>query len=294
MASRVISFRVDSDLCNQIKQAKQISHLSYTDLIKRGADICVAEVQSKLNEINRLSERARRLRELIAEKETELAKSIEQEKAERQAQMDTEFQYRRAVQESDLKIARDNLLFIQGQIDDKECELAKLEDAMQTLREKRDKVSEQLVQYQQKHRENQMTSFMMMLAVMSAGSNMLQPLLQGGDSTSQNSNEVNSQRSIPANYNYLEIVKPATPTLRTTMTGLLSLLPMFMMTSMISAITSPPKKKPLSPKTEARPNALDDFIRKSREASERKLEIAEPQEVTEEEALLEPLSGLRR
>jgi len=287
MVSKVVSFRVDEKLFRQIEQAKQVTRASYTDLMKRGADICINEVQSKLNEINRLSARAKELRMLAAEREAELEKSIEQQKAERQAQLDKEFEAKRAAQENELRIARSNLVSIQDKIDVKQDELAELKDEIEVLREKRDEISEQLVQYQRKHGENQMTTCMMMLALMGAAGNMLQPPSQGGAVASHDSNEASPQQSISANYNYLERAQPGAPTLATTITGLLSILPIFMMVSMMTSMTAPPKKKPLPPEAEARPNALADYIRRSREAraeaSKRKLEIAESEEASEEE-----------
>jgi len=286
MASKVVSFRVDEKLFRQIEQAKQVTRASYTDLMKRGADICVNEVQSKLDEINRLSERAKELRMLVAEREAELEKSVEQQKAERQAQLDREFETKWTVQENGLRTARSNLVSIQDKIDVKQDVLAKLKDEIVVLRAKRDEISEQLVQYQRKHGENQMTTCMMMLALMGAAGNMLQPSSQGGAMTSQDSNEASPQQSTSANYNYLERAQPGAPTLATTITGLFSILPIFMMVSMMTSMTTPPKKKPSPPEAETTSSPFAGFIMKLKEAkteSKPKAEIPEEQEVPVEE-----------
>lgn len=103
MAGKVVSFRIDNALYLQIDKVKRTTKASYADLIKRGADICVTEVQTKLDKINRLSDKAIHLRDLIDDREEELNKTIDQERTKRQAQLDKEFQNKRAIQEGELK-----------------------------------------------------------------------------------------------------------------------------------------------------------------------------------------------
>ena len=291
MANKVVSFRINETLFEQIDKAKRSTGASYADLIKRGSNICITEVQTKLDEINRLSAKASHLRELIDKRDDELKKSFEQEKAERQAQIDREFESKRAVQEGELKKARSEYFRVLDDVDSQQNELVKLRQETEAQRAERDKVSKQLVQYQQKHSENQMTITTMMLAMMEIAGNMMQPSPQGNKVTSQNSKEVTTQQSKPGNYDYLEQPQQSTPIFASMITGLMPLFSLFMVMSMVTAITRPPKKKTLTPDSKAKPSALADFIKRIEEHQrelederrEAKPEIADEQEVSDEE-----------
>ena len=265
MAGKVVSFRVDKALFQQIEQSKKATGASYSDLIKRGADICITEVQTKLDEINKLSDKASHLGELIDEREEELNRTIEQERTERQEQLDTEFQNKRNIQEDELKATRNKLFIVIDEVESQQNELTKIQQETETYKAERDKVSKQLVQYQQKHSENQMTLTTMMLAMMEIAGNMIQPSSQGNEVTSQNSKEVTTQQSKPSNYDYSEQPQQSTPSLTSMITSLMPLFSLFMVMSMMAAITKPPKRNLTTTITEVKPSALEDLIKRSKE-----------------------------
>jgi hypothetical protein len=285
MASKVISFRADEALSQQIEHAKQLTGMSYGDAIKRGYDICVAELQGNLNRINKLSKKIAELEEIIEEKEFEAERSLEQEKELRRQEMNKRFRNEELIHEEEMTRQERELNALTQEVSNKAREKQELESQIKRAKLELKETTDTLAKLQERCGEHQMMNFMMMLTMMGATSDMLQLQPQRSATLPQKCNGVNPQQSMPISYNYLEQVQPsAPPALATTITGLLSLLPIFMMASMMSSITKPAKKKPIE--HEAPRRTLEELIRSSREATEQgkpKLEVAKPKEVLEEE-----------
>ena len=75
--TKVVTFRVASELYEELSRIRVDSGLSFADLIKLGADIATAEIEEKLTEIGILQQRVEQLRQQVqSEKKAADRKSV--------------------------------------------------------------------------------------------------------------------------------------------------------------------------------------------------------------------------
>jgi len=88
--TKVVTFRVSLEVFRELEEIKAKGGLSYADLVKAGAGIAGEEVMGKLGRVSGLESRLAALVSAVKEKEEELGKFIDEERARRLRQLDSE------------------------------------------------------------------------------------------------------------------------------------------------------------------------------------------------------------
>jgi hypothetical protein len=90
--TRVVTFRVDQEVYEQIEEIRKLEGLSFADLIKLGAGIAREEIDKKLNEVSRLQAQLVDLRKSIFNEQRKLDKLIENARKEKLDKLEREMQ----------------------------------------------------------------------------------------------------------------------------------------------------------------------------------------------------------
>lgn len=88
--TKVVTFRVASELYEELSRIRVDSGLSFADLIKLGADIATTEIEEKLSEIGILQQRADELRQQVQSGKKAAEETINQERHRRLQKLDRE------------------------------------------------------------------------------------------------------------------------------------------------------------------------------------------------------------
>ena len=88
--TRVVTFRVNLEVYDELEEIRSKGGLSYADLIKAGAGIAGQEITAKLAQISGLESRLAELSNAVKEKEEELRRLVHEERVCRLQQLDTE------------------------------------------------------------------------------------------------------------------------------------------------------------------------------------------------------------
>ena len=108
--TKVVTFRVNHELYDELKKLKAKSGLSFADLVKLGAGIARDEIEDKIEEINNLQGRLKQLREEEqAGKQTvaamvEKEKQVQHKKLERELEIFRLFDLGWSIEEVDFKL----------------------------------------------------------------------------------------------------------------------------------------------------------------------------------------------
>jgi len=90
--TRVVTFRVASELYEELSKIKSDSGLSFADLIKLGADIATAEIEEKLTELGILQQKVEELRLQVQSAKKAAEATVKQERQERLQKLDREME----------------------------------------------------------------------------------------------------------------------------------------------------------------------------------------------------------
>lgn len=88
--SKVVTFRVPEEVYEQLEQVKEVTGLSFTDLVKLGAQIADEQVKDKLAEINGLEARLTELQTYVEEEQERLEESLDEERERKFQELDTQ------------------------------------------------------------------------------------------------------------------------------------------------------------------------------------------------------------
>jgi len=88
--TRVVTFRVNLEVYDELEEIRSKGGLSYADLIKAGAGIAGQEITAKLAQISGLESRLAELASAVKEKDEELKRFVDEERMRRLQQLDTE------------------------------------------------------------------------------------------------------------------------------------------------------------------------------------------------------------
>ncbi|GEM_PF-3319601 len=88
--TKVITFRVNLEVYAELEEIRAKGGLSYSDLIKAGAGIARQEIAAKLAQISGLQDRLAELSAAVERKQQELDQFVNEERARRLKQLDTE------------------------------------------------------------------------------------------------------------------------------------------------------------------------------------------------------------
>jgi hypothetical protein len=88
--TKVVTFRVSSGIYDELEEIKTKGGLSYSDLIKLGAGIAQQEIMAKLAEVIGFKNRLAELTSAIERKEAEMNQSLDEERARRLKELDSE------------------------------------------------------------------------------------------------------------------------------------------------------------------------------------------------------------
>jgi len=84
--TKVVTFRVNQELYEDLEQVRNETGLSFTDIIKLGAGIALEEIEKKLTEISKLQGQLAELQKSIRNEQKTLDEFIEKQKQERLSQ----------------------------------------------------------------------------------------------------------------------------------------------------------------------------------------------------------------
>ena len=90
--TKVVTFRVNHELYDELKKLKAKSGLSFADLVKLGAGIAREEIENKMEEILNLQGRLKRLREEEQAWKQTVADMIEKEKQAQHQKLERELE----------------------------------------------------------------------------------------------------------------------------------------------------------------------------------------------------------
>ena len=90
--TRVVTFRVNEELYDELKEINAESGLSFTDLVKLGAGIARDEIDAKTSELGDLQEKLKRLRETVQNEKQLAADIAAKERQERLKKLNQEIQ----------------------------------------------------------------------------------------------------------------------------------------------------------------------------------------------------------
>ena len=108
--TKVVTFRVNHELYDELKKLKAKSGLSFADLVKLGAGIARDEIEDKIEEINNLQGRLKQLREEEQAGKQTVAEMIEKEKQVQHKKLERELEIFRlfdlgwSIEEVDFKL----------------------------------------------------------------------------------------------------------------------------------------------------------------------------------------------
>jgi len=88
--TKVVTFRVDRELFDQLEEVRARTGLSYGNLVKLGAGIADEEVKRRLAEVSGLKSRLAELKKAIQQAQQNLESYVAEEKKRRLAELDTE------------------------------------------------------------------------------------------------------------------------------------------------------------------------------------------------------------
>jgi antitoxin component of RelBE/YafQ-DinJ toxin-antitoxin module len=90
--TRVVTFRVNQELYEDLEQVRNEAGLSFTDIIKLGAGIALEEIEKKLTEISKLQVQLAELQKSIRNEQKTLDEFIEKQKQERLSKLEDDYQ----------------------------------------------------------------------------------------------------------------------------------------------------------------------------------------------------------
>jgi len=90
--TKVVTFRVNHELYDELKKLKAKSGLSFADLVKLGAGIAREEIEDKIEEIRNLQGRLEQLRETVQAEKLLIADTVAKEKQVQHQKMEHELQ----------------------------------------------------------------------------------------------------------------------------------------------------------------------------------------------------------
>ena len=90
--TKVVTFRVNQELYEDLEQVRNKAGLSFTDIIKLGAGIALEEIEKKLTEISKLQGQLAELQKSIRNEQKTLDEFIEKQKQERLSKLEHDYQ----------------------------------------------------------------------------------------------------------------------------------------------------------------------------------------------------------
>jgi len=90
--TKVVTFRVNQELYEDLEQVRNKAGLSFTDIIKLGAGIALEEIEKKLTEISKLQGQLAELQKSIRNEQKTLDEFIEKQKKEQLAKLEYDYQ----------------------------------------------------------------------------------------------------------------------------------------------------------------------------------------------------------
>jgi len=90
--TKVVTFRVDRELFDQLEEIRAKTSLSYGNLVKLGAGIADEEIKRRLAQVNGLESRLAELKKAIRQAQQNLESSVAEEKERKLAELDTEME----------------------------------------------------------------------------------------------------------------------------------------------------------------------------------------------------------
>jgi len=90
--TKVVTFRVNEELYDELKEINAESGLSFADLVKLGAGIARDEIEDKISELGDLQEKLKRLREAVQTEKQLAADIVAKERQERLKKLEQEIQ----------------------------------------------------------------------------------------------------------------------------------------------------------------------------------------------------------
>ena len=90
--TRVVTFRINQELYEDLDEVRKEADLSFTDLIKLGAGMAREEIEKKLSEISKLQTKLTELRMTIRQEQKTLDAFIETTRKEQLAKLERQYQ----------------------------------------------------------------------------------------------------------------------------------------------------------------------------------------------------------